>query len=130
MGSQENFSFSSLPMMSVPPVVAPWENTRPRPTPITTPPYSAARMGSMAGKTYTREMPSMARELTAMAYREETSRCPPMSFHPARNSGTFIRKDSTPTGRAGTRALMICARPVRPPMANRLGATKASKARA
>ena len=50
MGSQGNFSFSSLPMISVPPVVAPWENTSPSPTPIPAPPYRVARIGSIGGK--------------------------------------------------------------------------------
>ena len=46
-------------------------------------------MGSMGGKVYTSAITSMAKELTAMANREEASRWKPMNFQPARNSGTF-----------------------------------------
>ena len=130
MGSQGNFSFSSLPMISVPPVVAPWENTNPSPTPIPAPPYRVARIGSIGGKVCIHAITSMAKELTAMAYRLLTSRRPPRSRQPARNSGTLTRMDSTPTGRTGTRAFTIWARPVTPPMAIWLGATNQSNARA
>ena len=67
-------SFKSLATTSVPPVVAPWENTIPSPRPISAPPHSVASMGSMAGKAYTAAMASMATELTSMEKREEASR--------------------------------------------------------
>ena len=57
-----------------------------------------------------------------MAYREDTSRWPPMNFHPRKKRGTFITNTVVPTGRTGIRALSTWPRPVRPPMATRLGA--------
>ena len=101
MGSQGHFSFKSLATMSVPPVVAPWANTSPRPTPMTPPPKRAARIGSMGWKSKRRFSPSMAALLTTMAYRLLTSRWPPIFFQPMRNSGTFISAEAAPTVRAG-----------------------------
>ena len=49
MGSQANFSLSSRAIRSVPPVVAPLENTRPMPAPSRAPPKMAASMVSMGG---------------------------------------------------------------------------------
>ena len=57
-----------------------------------------------------------------MAYKEDTSRWPPMNFHPRKKRGTFITNTVVPTGRTGIRALSTWPRPVRPPMATRLGA--------
>ena len=87
-------------------------------------------MGSMGWKATSQAITSMATELTAMANRLLTSRWPPSSRQPARNSGTLITMVSTPTGSMGSRALTIWARPVTPPMAIWLGATNQSKARA
>ena len=74
MGSQGNFSFRSRATMSVPPVVAPWENTSPSPRPSRAPPQRLASMGSMGGNSHARAIRSIAAELTAMENREEASR--------------------------------------------------------
>ena len=127
MGSHGNFSFISCATMSVPPVVAPCENTMPSPAPIMAPPQMAASMGSMGWKVCTAAMMSTAAELTAMENREETSRWNPINFHPARNSGIFRRMAATPTGRAGNSTFSTCARPVIPPMPTALTAKNQSK---
>ena len=101
MGSQGHFSFKSFAIMSVPPVVAPWENTSPRPAPMTPPPKMAARMESMGWKSKRRFRASMAALLTTMAYRLLTSRCPPIFRQPMRNSGTFISAEARPTVSGG-----------------------------
>ena len=49
MGSHRSFSLSSRAMRSVPPVVAPWRNTMPRDSPISTPPKMQAISGSSMG---------------------------------------------------------------------------------
>ena len=59
-----------------------------------------------------------------MAYREDTSRWPPMYFHPRKKRGTFMAKTVPPTGSTGMTALSTWPRPVRPPMATWLGAKK------
>ena len=69
----------------------------------------------------------MARELTSMENREDASRWKPMSFHPARNSGTFSTIVMRPTESWGTTALITWARPVTPAMATWLDAKKMSK---
>ena len=40
---------------------------------------------------------------TNMAYSDDTSSRPPMSFHPSRNRGMFSPITVTPMGRAGIR---------------------------
>ena len=93
------------------------------------PPHNVASMGSMGPKGYTTAMRSMATELTAMEKREEASRWKPIYRQPAINSGTFKTMVKTPTGMAGSSALMTWARPVIPPMATWLGSKNQSNAR-
>ena len=62
-----SFSFSSRAASSVPPVVAPSRSMMPQETPMMTPPYRQARMGSIGLKVCTAARPSIIRELTAVA---------------------------------------------------------------
>ena len=62
-----SFSFSSRAASSVPPVVAPARSMMPQETPMMTPPYRQARMGSIGLKVCTAARPSIIRELTAVA---------------------------------------------------------------
>ena len=100
--------------MSVPPVVAPWENTMPSPRPISAPPQREASMGSMAENPPIRVKTSMAAEVTNMENRDDASRWNPSSFQPTRKMGTFSTKTITPTEIWGRNTLMTCPRPVMP----------------
>ena len=62
-----------------------------------------------------------------MAYKEDTSSFPPMSFQPRINRGMLSTMTVTPTGAAGNRRLTIWARPVMPPKAMPLGSKHQTK---
>lgn len=80
-------------------------------------PHRQASMGSMGANAQKAAMRSMARELTAMENREDSSRWAPISLHPAKNRGMLMTMVKRPTESWGTSALMTWAMPVTPPMA-------------
>ena len=78
-------------------------------------------MESMASKVQMLLTMSMNTEDTAMAYREDSSRCPPSSRQPRMNRGILRMMTTVPMGAQGRMALMIWPTPVMPPKAMSLG---------
>ena len=60
-------------------------------------------MGSMGCQGYRGVSMSMNTDEINMAYSDETSSRPPMSFHPRMNKGMLSTMTVTPTGKAGIR---------------------------
>ena len=70
---------------------------------MSTPPKMHASMGSMGCQSYRGVSTSINTEEMNMAYSEDTSSRPPMSFQPRMNRGTLSTMTVTPTGKAGIR---------------------------
>ena len=111
---QRQRSFSRRMTMSAPPVDAPARNTRPQPTPVNTPPYSAPSSVSVwtAGSS---SKSSIQNDIDTEPMSEPIKNRLPIFLPAMMNRGILAMSVTVPTELTPVRWTKIIARPDRPP---------------
>ena len=124
-----SFKRRSRARISIPPVVAPLENTIPSPAPHRTPPKMAATSFSSPLKSRSYFVPiycvrSIRPDKRPVATIVRIMNVIPKTFQETTKSGMLIAKTNVPIGIAGIRWWTITAMPVTPPVTKCMGVVK------